>query len=53
MQISQMNGVALGTKIMILKINECCRIESRLKRPIHTLHDLVMKATTMSLNPSR
>jgi hypothetical protein len=36
MQISQVNGVALGTKIMTLKINKCCGIESRSKRPIHT-----------------
>ena len=52
MQISQVNGVALGTKIMALKINKCCGIESRSKRPIHTLHDRVMKATMVSLNAS-
>ncbi len=52
MQISQVNDVALGTKIMTLKINECCGIKSRLKRPIHTLHDRVIKATTVSLNAS-
>ena len=35
---------------MTLKINECCGIESRSKRLIHTLHDQVMKATTVLLN---
>ena len=52
MQISQVNGVAFGTKIMTLKINKCCEIKSRSKRPIHMLHDRVMKATTVLLNAS-
>ena len=54
MQISQVNGMALKTKIMMMKINECCGIELTLKRPNHTntMHDRVMKATTVSLNMS-
>ena len=35
MQISLVNGMALGTKIMTTNINECCRIESTSKRLIH------------------
>ena len=51
MQISQVNGVALGTKIMTLKIKECCGIEPRSKRPIHTLHDRVQLRWKTSKDP--
>ena len=50
MQISQVNSVALGTTIMMMKINECCGIKLTSKRPNHTMHDCVMKATMVSLN---
>ena len=50
MQISQVNGMALGSKIMTMMINECCRIELTSKRPIHTMQNRVMKVTMVLLN---
>ena len=50
MQISQVNGMALGTKIMTMKINECRGIESTLKRLIHMMHNCVMKGMTVLFN---
>ena len=47
MQISQVNGMVLGTKIMTMKINEYCKIESTSKRPHHMMHNCVMKMTTV------
>jgi hypothetical protein len=44
--------VVLRTKIMTMKINVCGGIESMLKRPNHTMHNCVMKATTVLLNAS-
>jgi hypothetical protein len=51
MQTSQVNGVALMTKIMTMKINKWCGIELTLKRPNHMMHNCVMKVMTVLLNP--
>ena len=50
MQTSQVYGVALGMKIMTMKINKCCGIESTSKKPYHMMYNHVMKVMTVSLS---